>query len=82
MFILLNRTYLLNIYHYKEYNVICYKNVALTSASHEYFNGNVLQQVPAREYCSDLRKVPFSVQMIAVFQNLWTINKQFSYYFE
>lgn len=37
------------------------KRILLTSASKEYFNGIILQQVPSGEYRSDLREVPFSM---------------------
>lgn len=37
------------------------ERILLTSAGHKDFDSNVLQQVTAREYCSDFRKVPFPV---------------------
>lgn len=42
----------------------------LTSAGEEDFDGDILQQVAAREDRADFGKVPFSVQVVAVLQHL------------
>lgn len=52
-----------------------FKKKPLTSAGEENLDGHVLQQVPPREDRPNLGKVPFSMEMVAVLQNLKKVPK-------
>ena len=50
----------------------------LTSAGQEDFDGDILQQVLPRKNGPNFRKVPFPMQMVAVFQHLKSMKKSYN----
>ncbi len=45
-------------------------NTELTSARQKYFQCNILEQVPSREYRTDVGKRPLGVEVTGVRENL------------
>lgn len=46
------------------------KTCKLTSARQKDLDRDILQQISSGKYCPDFGEVPFSMQMIAVFEHL------------